>query len=283
MEVGRFEAWPAVKEAWRRLAGARRAFVYMSLTAAAVGWLVDTALDGVLPPARVELVTPESGVEVPVRGDRPRLTAEPFAIVVGPSADTARPWLEQVAFAASNALFAGAFAAYGLRRAVGQGVRYTMLAEHVRFFPTFLVYGLAVLVASEAVGEGLGGLVAAAAGVALAFARFFVVDRDAGPLDALRGSLALIGRNLGQALLLQVSGGAAVLLALVPLILARVWGPPALVWSVAALTYPVVLLVRALFTIAEACAFREAVGVHTAGGPLPVEGVPDRGGLSSGA
>ncbi len=287
MEVGRFAAWAALREAWRRLPGSRRVWVYMSLTVVIVGWLVTAAVQGVLPPRPVETVTLESGEVVRLVRARPglSLTLGGPGLVVASGSD--QPWPLRAASLAVTSLFAGAFAAYGLRRAVGLEVRYAMLADHLRRAPTFLVYGLATTAAALLLAPVAHGALLAAAWlvctVAFGFAPLFVVDRDAGPLDALRASAGVVARNLPQTLLLLGAGVLASLLTSLPMLPALAVGTPAVRLVAASLSALASLLVNALFAVAAACAFRDAVGVRTAGGPEPLEGARDARTLSSGA
>ncbi len=272
-ESGRFRAWEAIREAWSRLEGARRTYLYMTLTVAIVGWLVGGLLLRWLPPGEPETVTLASGEVVRlVRAPGPRFGLGGGALSLRAGTSTGSPWVEAGVTAALTALFAGAFAAYALRRAVGLPVRYTMLADHMRFFPTFLLLeGLAIV--ALLVLRPLGPMAVLTAWVvgsmAFAFTDLIVVDRGAGVGEALRGSLRVVGANLGQTVLLLVTVSALSFLLNAPLLLSLRYLPPAVVAVLGLVAGLVAILLRALLSVALACAFRDAVGIRTAGGELP--------------
>lgn len=272
MGFGRFSANAALREAWGRFEGARRTWVYMAVGAWLVTWLAGTALTAVLPAAAT---VGDPRVQVPGL-----LEALPYR----PDA-TGSPWLAAVVLAALEAVFAGAFAAFALRRAVGMPVAYTMLADYLRFFPTFLAYGIATLAATYlmySLGLGLFTLPLFLAGlVAFSFAQYFVVDRGEGPLAALGSSLLLVAANPGQTVLLLLFGGVAnALVGLAASLVARL-APLGLVAGAATLAaWLAQALVAGLVAVAFACAYREAAGITSAGEPEPLPTPPA---VSSGA
>ncbi len=274
MEVGRFGALASLNEAWTRLKGARRVFVYMTLTVAIISWLVGTALAGVLPPAPVETVTLSTGEVVQLGSVSTSTTVRVLGGLSLPiGGDTAYPWLEQLVNGALSALFAGAFAAYALRRAVGLDVRYTMLVEYFRFFPTFFLLAVAAFLAislAATLGVVVVTVVTIVGGVAFAFTQLFIVDREANLLEALGGSWQVVKANLGQVVLLLVIGALLSAVLSLPVFFASPLPTAINIAFTVAFTLASVLL-TALMSIALACAFRDAVGIHNAGSDVPVD------------
>jgi len=276
MGVGKFEAWKAIKEAWTLLIGSRRTFVYMTLSVGIVTWLVSNLFLGwVLPPAEPEMTALSNGDVMPLlRNEGPIVDLSVGGLSFGVGATTAYPWVERFAEAVISALFAGAFVAYALRRAVELEVRYAMLADYIRFFPTFLLLEVLAFAAFFVLAQ-LGGLVVLLAtvvgGVAFAFVQFYVVDRDAGVGEALQGSIRVVNSNLGQTVLLLFTGAVLGFLVNTPLMLAGMFLPTAVTVVAGIVSGLASILLTALMSVALACAFRDAVGIYTAGGELPIE------------
>lgn len=267
MEVGKFNAMDVIREAWRQLQGNKRTYVFMALTAGAIGAVVVFLAAGVLPTSQIEALPGESGDVIEAETDL-GVAYRMFGLPWGGADQAADSWLLQVVAAAIPALFAGALAAFALRCAAGFDVRYRMLFEYFRYFPTFLVLGLAA-VAAMLVFSSLGGFLATLAalfgGALFGFVKFFVVDRSAGVFDALRGSLRIVSANPGQTVLLHVVVLLLSTAIATPLLLATVLSAPiflSLALSLALLIAS--LLVAALTDVALACAFKAAVGMHIA-------------------
>lgn len=273
---GRFSAAAALREVWSRLIGARRTYLYMAVTAGIVGWLIGNLLLGwVLPAAEPTMVTLPDGQVAPLSpGSGPAIDLPGGGSWSLFPAATAYPWVQRTVSAAISALFAGAFAAYALRRAVGLPVRYGMLLDFVRFFPKFLVLGLLAFGAALVLAKfwPMVALLGTAVGaVAFAFADLYVVDRDAGVIEALQGSLNIVRNNPVQTALILLTAALLGALVSVPLLIASTFLPSALAVVVGLATMLASALVSAFVSVALACAFRDAVGIHTAGEGTPLK------------
>lgn len=276
MGSGRFTAGAAIREAWQQIIGSRRTYLYMSITVALVTWLVGTVLLGwLLPPAEPTMVTLPNGEVVLVEpGSESAFDFSVGADWMSATATTAYPWIEQIVGAALSALFAGAFAAYALRRAADLPVRFSMLTDYFRFFPTFLLLGLlafAALFVLIRAGPIVILLATLAGSVAFAFANLFVVDREAGVVEEVQGSWNIVRDNLGQTILLLLAGAVLAVLVSLPVGLSTAFLPSAVTAVAVIATAIASMLLTALMSVALACAFRDAVGIHTAGEVLPLE------------
>lgn len=269
-DSGRFIAGAALREAWTRLIGARRTYLYMAATAGIVAWLIGGLLLGwALPAAEPPTVTLPDGQVAPLSPGSNTVVDLPggSSWFIFPAA-TAYPWVQRIVSAAISALFAGAFAAYALRRASGLPVRYAMLLDYVRFFPKFLVLALLALGAAmvlAALGPMVTLLGTLVGTVAFTFADLFVVDRDAGVFEALQGSLNIVRDNLVQTALILLTAALLGALLSVPLLVASEFLPSVLAVVVAPAIWLASTLVSAFISVALACAFRDAVGIQTAG------------------
>lgn len=291
MDPGRFRAWRAVREAWSLIGGTKRVYVAMSVTVWAVGTLVRLALwvlmheqgapAGQAVDAGLIDLSFAFGLRVEVLG---------FEVSPGAPAVSGTQWsaLAPAAAGLVTAVFGGAFAAYALRRAEGLPVWYGMLLRYGRYAPSLVGLQLVAIGLGAALGYVLVALLRPAADLlpstawatalfavpvvasivfldlALMFAGLYVVDRDLGPFAALGRSVTLSFHNLGQTALLWLVALVAELAGSLTLGIASVWLAP-------------------LAAVAQGCAFRDAVGVHTAGEPLPLDAVPGRPALGEGA
>jgi hypothetical protein len=122
--------------------------------------------------------------------------------------------------------FGIAFAAIGLQRYAGQPVRVKIALEHLHAFPGFLLivavnYLIAYVLASLL---GIVGLVLALLfASALGFAAYYILDRGLTPFPAMRASLSLFWRNLGQMVLYLLLVLALMVLGMLTLGIGFIW------------------------------------------------------------
>jgi hypothetical protein len=122
--------------------------------------------------------------------------------------------------------FAIAFAAIGLRRYAGQSVRVKIVLEHLHAFPGFLLIFVVNLLIAYVLSSLLGAVglfLSLIVASALGFAGFYILDREFTPLEAMRASLALFWRNLGQVVLYWLLVLALMVVGLLTLGIGYIW------------------------------------------------------------
>lgn len=270
MQVGKFAAWPAIAEAWRRINGARLTYLYMTAAVFVIMFAVSFALSIVLPASAPEWTTGPDG----------ELVRRSTAVVTGNTwmfgSFTAHDSLGgTLVSAVVAALFSGSFSAYALRRAQGLEVRFSMLTKYARYALPIFMLALATHLAAMllgAIGPVLATILFIAGSVAFTFTSMFIVDRDHGALQALEASLRVVSGNVWQTSLLLLSGAVLGLAAALPIIVLGGVLPPVGAVALGLATAVVMTLVQGLMLVATACAYRDAVEIEKSGDELPVGG-----------
>lgn len=242
-----FRAWPAVEEAINLLNGSKRYYLVL----AGGTWLLTRAVTALA----VLLLPYYAGDDSRVRAAGSAMrTSLSFSFDMFPAATVEGGLLPLVLVALVSAPFAGAFAAFGLRRAAGLHLDYGFVFRYARFFAAFLTLELlsfAIAWLTFSTVPLLLLAIAAAGSVVAPFVPLFMVDREMGPIQAVVAAANLVAGNLGQSVLLLLISIAAGLATSLTFGIAGLWLLP-------------------LLAIAYGRAFQHAVGIHTAGEALPL-------------
>lgn len=152
-----------------------------------------------------------------------------IAIVLGSATSWTTIVLLGVALYFVSAMVQAGMVTAGLHRASGRPVSFDLLFRHTDKWGRFLVLALLGSLFNGAAGFVLNvgaGVVATFVTVILSFAMAFVVDRDAGVVDALTGGWRIIAANASDALLFMLLAFVLGILGAVTLGIAYLWIVP---------------------------------------------------------
>ncbi|HEX7001834.1 MAG TPA: hypothetical protein VF164_09070, partial [Trueperaceae bacterium] len=271
-------------QGWKRIEGARLTYLLMALAALSVSVGVALLLNLAVPAAAPDVTTTSDGDAV----RRSSSIVSTLRMPVGAAAFTTshNSLIGSIVSAVVSALFAGAFTAFALCRALGLDVNVGMLFKYARYFlPIFLltVAGTLAALLVPVVGPWLTIIAILAGTVAFAFTQLFIVDRDLGPLQALEASMRVVARNVWQTAKLLLIGAILGLGVSLPMSLVGTALPLVAGIALGLATAAATTLVQGVMAVALACAYDDAVGMSKTGAELPIGAVAAAPTLSSGA